>query len=252
MAKLSNAKFVKEKVKVLIPMWLIRHVLGVRPTEVLHVGAHLAEERDAYVKHGFGPLNWIEASPEAIAVLKQILAKTPDRIWEGAAWDEDGAALKLNHMSNSQASSVLKPDELLRTYSEITQVGSTTVKSLRIDSLSLNFTAPLSVFMDIQGAEAKALAGMSGIIARVGMIYVEVDYGHLYVGAPAPEQLSEMLRPLGFYPALTRMTSKGWGDRIYFNSAFYPLDMNMRLRILVCRTLFFASKFMARAKATKE
>jgi hypothetical protein len=57
----------------LISVKSLNNVWGVKPIGVLHVGAHEAEELEAYTKNGWMPITWVEAQPSKIEYLKKKL-----------------------------------------------------------------------------------------------------------------------------------------------------------------------------------
>ena len=54
----------------LVPVDALARTFGVRPTGVLHVGAHEAEEWDDYQRFGWGPVIWVEMLPEKAELLR--------------------------------------------------------------------------------------------------------------------------------------------------------------------------------------
>ena len=55
------------------PIDLGRH-WNVFPSNVLHVGAHIGEEKDLYEEAGWGSVIWVEAQPELVKNLAQKLS----------------------------------------------------------------------------------------------------------------------------------------------------------------------------------
>jgi len=77
--------------RMLIPVRDLVTVWGVEPRGVLHVGAHEAEEADAYAAAGWQPVWWVEMLPDKCAALSAKFRDDPlNRVLQGACWDEDG------------------------------------------------------------------------------------------------------------------------------------------------------------------
>jgi hypothetical protein len=75
---------------------------------IIHVGAHEAEELDAYEAFGITQVLWIEANPYKASLLSAKLAGHRQmRLGMFAAAGNDGGVVNLNIANNGQSSSVL-------------------------------------------------------------------------------------------------------------------------------------------------
>src|ERR1043165_5886428 len=93
----------------LIPFETLRKRFNVRPTGVLHVGANVGEEAEAYHHGGIKTVVWIEGNPDLLPALRENLAEYPHNyIFNFLAGDENRRAIL--HVSNNagQSSSVLE------------------------------------------------------------------------------------------------------------------------------------------------
>ena len=79
---------------------------GVKPKNVLHIGAHNAEELEAYTKHNWNQVTWVEAQPDKIEYLKKKLP-VHHKLIEAAVWNESGISLELKVMTNTESTSLL-------------------------------------------------------------------------------------------------------------------------------------------------
>ena len=71
------------------------------------------------------------------------------------------------------------------------------------------------LWMDLQGAELKALMGMGDLLDTVSFIYTEVEYKEMYIGQPLFDTIDRYLTKHGFYLHSKLNTSQWFGDAIY-------------------------------------
>lgn len=183
--------------------------LGVKPSRVLHVGAHHGEEATAYAQAGW-PVVWIEAQE----MLARNLTDEGHHVIHAAVWSEP-KALPFYETSNGQSSSMLPLGSHLEHYPNITVtrtyiVDTTTIDALNIDCDFLN--------LDIQGAELEALKGATRTLENVRYIYTEISTEELYTGQVLEPELSEWLAARGFTQVLRTLTPHGWGDAFYLRN----------------------------------
>ena len=145
------------------PIDLGRH-WKVSPTNVLHVGAHIGEEKELYEEAGWGSVIWVEAQPELAKNLEQRLSGSNDRVICATVWDEDGIPLKLKISSNSGSSSLLDFGTHKDSYPHITFADEIDVTTTRLDSILEARELPSFLNLDIQGVELQALRGLGNLI----------------------------------------------------------------------------------------
>lgn len=154
-----------------------RYRLSLR--HALHVGAHHGEEDALYRRLGIEPI-YVEANPEAFAVLRQAL---PDRECHPVAIADREGIADFHVTSFDQSSSLLPLKKHLKIYPGIVercliQVPCTTIDALlgpRRNQIDL-------INMDIQGAELLALRGASQTLPHVKCLVTEVNRAELYEG----------------------------------------------------------------------
>jgi FkbM family methyltransferase len=201
---------------VLIPLEQLPHrkIRG-----IIHIGAHEAEELDAYLKPGINEALWIEANPSLYPLLRQKLARfTQMRLGEFAAGEETGVGM-LNVANNGQSSSLLElgthqqdhPDiSFTRTERVYIQPVDQWLESLGIDRSIYSF-----VNLDVQGYELSALKGMSSQLRHVDYVYTEVNRREVYRACAQKSDIDRYLAINGLHRAVTAMTAYGWGDALY-------------------------------------
>lgn len=195
-----------------------RHNLTLRG--VLHVGAHECEERGAYNNAGVSDDNiiWLEGNPHLVQLQQQ--RDTNVRIYQALVSDEDNPKCSLIVTNNGQSSSILELGTHRDSYPSVVEIQRLTLPSITIDTFlqqhpeipqqNINF-----VNMDIQGAELKALRGMTRLLPQCQALYLEVNTRHVYQGCALLDELDGFLLPHGFQRVELKMTNEGWGDALY-------------------------------------
>ena len=199
------------------PLYL-RKWFGARPTGVLHVGAHEAEEFEAYRRANFGPTIWVEAQAELLPRIREVIEGTDDVLLEAVAWSESGKEFNFQVTSETQSSSLYGLAEHLVEYPQIKTTEERKVTTTRLDEVISQEARFDFVTLDIQGAELEALKGMGNLISKVRWIFTEVNRREMYAGIPLVEELDDFLSKQGFERVVTLWNPAGWGDALYAKS----------------------------------
>jgi FkbM family methyltransferase len=212
----------------MIQLWRIN------PMGVLHVGAHLGEEKPEYERYGFGKIFWVEANPVLCDRLKKI---TQDEVFQGLVWSESNLDRKFYVGGDTGVSSTLAPGLINQIYPSIVftselNMKTTTLQDLIPQTCDYNF-----VNFDVQGAELHAMKGLGDLINKVQYIYTEVSFVKLYKDSELLPDLDAFLKNSGFRRvALKRVTGKGWGEAFYVRTS--NLNSKEKLRLWI-GTVFF-------------
>ena len=207
----------------LIPVNELIEDFNVKPTSILHVGAHLAEESLEYDKNFNVPVLWIEAQPELCLVLRKTLNPKTNTIVEACVFEKDNELLTLNISSNSQSSSILQLGTHADTYPDVKVTEKVTVKTKRLDTILADKEVPDFVNLDIQGVELKALKSLGISISKVQTIYTEVNKWNVYEGCDMIKDIDNYLKVYGFKRITVRWVFRaGWGDALYVNRNVPP------------------------------
>ena len=220
---------------------------GVEPTQILHVGAHKAEELESYLSAGCRHIFWVEAQQDCVDALKSRLDPLVNTVIEAAIWDEDGVELKFNIASNSESSSLYEFGTHLSSYPDINFDDNFIVKTRKLDSV-IPKTAKIDfVNLDIQGAELRALQGFTESLPQVKWIYSEVNSKSVYEGCAMVEEMDEFLGNSVFRRVTVRWWKKdGWGDALYVRSSV-KVPKKFQIYLLKNRSqLFWHAKNLAR------
>lgn len=212
---------------VLIPMQELAQRHGVRPKSIVHVGAHLAEERGDYRKYGVKDVLWIEGNPLLIPEIEANIAAYPGhRVVCAMVGSEEGAEVAFNVANNGMSSSVLPFGTHAERHPEVHYVGQQTATLTTIDRL-VGGCGPDGLFLalDIQGYELEALRGAEKTLRRTSVVYAEINVEPLYDHCGLLPEVDEFLRMHGFECFTIRMCGcarkdcsdggnryVGWGD----------------------------------------
>ena len=221
---------------------------GVKPKNVLHIGAHNAEELEAYTKHNWNQVTWVEAQPDKIEYLKKKLP-VHQKLIEAAVWNESGISLELKVMTNTESTSLLNLGTHASEHPSVTLNYEIPIKTQVLnDLIPLNETPDL-ITLDIQGAELKALEGFGTRIRDVRWIYCEVNKDYLYEGCCLVSDLDTYLEKFGFKRIVTRWTYHGWGDALFVQKNLIPSEnLIRRLLMKLSEWIWLAKDFKMRVK----
>jgi len=189
--------------------------INCRPNKgILHIGAHLCEEKPIYNDIGITDDNilWIEANndlinPEQKNILNAVISDKNDEIVDFII------------TNNMQSSSILELYKHLEEHPCVIEIGRRKVKTITLNTLYENNNIPFDrydfITLDIQGAELKALKGANKILPYVKAIYTEVSTKELYKNCVLLPELDEFLEEHGFKRIIINMTPNYWGDALY-------------------------------------
>lgn len=185
---------------------------------VLHLGAHIAEEAEEYVKVGAGEVWWVEANPALIHQLRLNVQPFGHHVIEALIWDVDDVDLDLNVTNNVMSSSVLPLGTHLKVAPMVQYVDKIACTTTTVDSLAARHGIRANYLeMDLQGAELHALQGAEQFLNQVLFIGTEINFDELYVGCVRAHELDAWLEARGFERVKTVMAENdvGWGDCLY-------------------------------------
>jgi FkbM family methyltransferase len=215
----------------LIPVIELIEDFNAKPSSILHVGAHLAEESVEYDKYFKVPVIWIEAQSKLCSELRKKLNPKTNTIIEGCVYETDNKILTLNISSHSPSASILDFGTHADAYPDIKVTEKITVNSKRLDTILYGREIPDFVNLDIQGVELKAIKSLGNLINKVQMIYTEVNKKHVYDGCDLIQDIDNYLRLYGFKRISTRWWfMDGWGDALYVNPNFPPRNLRQIIR----------------------
>jgi len=170
-------------------------------TLVVHVGAHMGEERHRYFKMQKSVI-WIEAVPEYANLLKRKLLKFPNQtVICALAGSEEGISRTIN-VAGSLSSTLYLSQESINNGLFINIESQEQVTERRLDELLRGMweLEYLHLVIDVQGAELQVLRGATEILVRVNSLRVEVSTSDRYEGGTRYGELVDFLANFSLIP----------------------------------------------------
>ena len=198
---------------------------------ILHIGAHMCEERALYntINIGDNDTLWIEAIGEIVGYVKKINENI--NIVQAVITDNDDEELSFMITNNKESSSIFNFGTHAIEHPQVFEIERRRLKSITLNTLFERNNIPRDRYdfinIDIQGAELKALKGAARILPHIKAIYAEVNEKMLYEGTWLLPELDEYLATFNFKRVITNMTQHGWGDALYIKNYVIPAVINM-------------------------
>jgi FkbM family methyltransferase len=188
-----------------------------KPKGILHVGANIGEEAEAYNAHGVENVIWVEANESLMPILKENVFKYKGhKVLNACIGDIEGEEVMF-HISNNagQSSSYLELGTHKIQHPEVHYTEHVPMKTIRIDSIRQKFDDFDWVSLDIQGAELKALRGMGDLLRQFRFVYSEVNRKEVYKGCALLPDMDSYLHKFGFKRVETAKWIGDWSDALW-------------------------------------
>lgn len=188
-----------------------------KPSGIIHIGAHLMEERENYLKHDIENIIWIEANPNIYNQITKIIHKNNEKILNYTVSNLDDQVINFNITNNGQSSSILELDKHKIYHPSIYVTETIKVKTKRMDSVINIENIDINLYdflnLDIQGAELLALKGFGKLLDNIKYIYTEVNRDEIYKNCAQISEIDEYL--INYSRVETLWTHANWGDAFY-------------------------------------
>jgi FkbM family methyltransferase len=205
---------------------------GLRLQRLVHVGAHLGQERHRYDALGYRDILWIEGAQEVHARLAESLAAHQiERARQGLPavlhrsacallTDREGDQAVLREFSNDGMSSSIfaSTQTLKQRWPELSETGRLQPARTRtLDGLlaELAFDPVDVLVVDVQGAELLVLKGATHTLKHVKAVVSEVSTQALYEGGVLFDELRDYLDGHGF---AAMSTPRRHGDMLFVHT----------------------------------
>jgi FkbM family methyltransferase len=182
-------------------------------TGLVHVGAHLGQERDLYSQYGLNVL-WIEPLGELFRELEKNIAALPrQRAVQCLVTDRDDVEYPFHVASNDGASSSILELHLHRDiWREITYTRTTTMKSKTLATIFAELGQPRADYdalvMDTQGSELLVLKGAEPLLPQFKYIQTEVADFEAYKGCFQLADIESYLFRRGYRERARKQTAE--------------------------------------------
>ncbi len=191
--------------------------------DILHVGAHEAEEYSAYAycnESRTSKTYWVEANKDLYnKLLKRFTNDERNFPICAVIGEKDGTKVTFNIANNGQSSSILLLGTHRKAHPEVHYVSSEERYTECLSSIFEVYNLPPDINflnLDIQGAELQALCGLGQYLEQIDYIYTEININSLYKGCALHGEIKGFLEENGFREVEMELSSKhGWGDAFY-------------------------------------
>jgi len=191
------------------------------PKGIIHIGAHIAEERDSYLSSGISNIIWIEGNPDLVKRISHLNSDS-EKVIGCLISDVNTESTTFNITNNGQSSSILNLDKHLIHHPQVQVEKSLILPTRRMDSIIEDHKIDMNRFnflnLDIQGYELYALQGFGEYLHCIDFIYTEVNTDHLYENCPLINDIDQYLAYFGFERKETYITEFEWGDALYIKT----------------------------------
>jgi FkbM family methyltransferase len=188
-------------------------------TNILHVGAHEAQELDDYIECGAKKIHWVEANTELAAKLTDRLDKSIHKVTNAVVSNEDNKEVVFKIANNTQSSSILDLGEHSNLFPDIYYIHeekrlTKTLNSILTEEPFLDRINFLNI--DIQGAELLALEGLYNHLNFIESIYIEINDSEVYKNCSKTNEIDKFLNKFNFERKEKYLYSNHpWGDAFY-------------------------------------
>jgi FkbM family methyltransferase len=203
------------------PLGLIKR-LGQQCHGVIHVGANIGQEFDSYCRAGLASVVYIEPIPELFAKLKQrVSLAAGHHAVQALCTESEGEEVAFYVASNNGESSSIFPfgshaDRHPHvTYQATLRLRTTTLDRIVFETPGIRHDLLDCLVIDVQGAEAKVLAGGTRTLQLCRFVFVEISEGGLYRGDAPFQEIILMLTRAGFLLKSLDLNRHGWGNAFF-------------------------------------
>lgn len=180
----------------------IQKSLIIQSNGILHIGAHIGQERYTYnsLKK---PVLWIEAIPEIFTILtKNIAGLYKQEALCALLGDVDKSLSKFHLASNGMASSSLLEFGSQKGFKNLNMTGNLSLEMRRLDRIcSQGYLKRYNHWVvDVQGAEMKVLEGTGKLIKHCDSLLIEVSTREVYASGTAWTDLRAFLVHNNLHP----------------------------------------------------
>jgi FkbM family methyltransferase len=201
--------------------WVDRFAIQSAP--LIHIGAHLVQEKDEYSNLNFTPVLWFEGIPEIAGQAQILLDGYPDqKIINSALWSEAGIS-KIFHYAGHEgsSSSLLTPFLITASHPEVRKTNEflvvTSTLDIELGNLGENTRYKILV-LDVQGAEIEVLKGCKQTLENIDYIISEISQIELYKNDAQVGELASLLCDLGYIFVASEMNrATGWGEGLFIH-----------------------------------
>jgi FkbM family methyltransferase len=171
--------------------WHLSRVRG-----VVHVGAHIGEERDVYARYGLDVI-WIEPNPTAFNQLCKNISTLPkQRAVNHLVTDRDGVKYSFNVRGTS--SSILEFGRASEIWPGVTTQATIALNSVTLDTLLGDDDRYQAIVLDTEGSELLVLKGATRLLPKIRNVLTEAADFESYVGCAQVDDIVNFMSDFDF------------------------------------------------------
>ncbi len=206
---------------------LISHYNVGRVSGVIHAGAHIGEEREAYERLPCRNVLWIEGNSSLLPELEANVLPLGHKVANELLSATDGEELTFHLTNNNQSSSILEFGTHTEVSPDVWFIEDRTLFTKTLDTVvkEAEFTDFNFLNMDLQGAELLCLKGGADTISKLDYIYTEINEDYLYKDCVLLPELKDFLVDFELVNLLQAGAPErgpgwvGWGDGFYIRKS---------------------------------
>jgi hypothetical protein len=183
---------------------------------VLHIGAHVGREINAYRKANIKNVMFFEPLPHTFEKLKQYVGENGAIFINKALGNKTGKAeMYVEYNNESQSSSILEPALHVKQYPNIIFNDKIEVEIDKLDNIPYLRNDYNFINIDVQGYELEVFKGAPKSLYTIDYIMTEINRADLYKDCVLEEELDNFLFEFGFIRVETYWAGVTWGDALY-------------------------------------
>jgi FkbM family methyltransferase len=185
---------------------------------VLHIGAHVGQEYDDYMKYGIKNIIFFEPVVSTYTKLLETIPQSDNvKIINLALGNTTGEIdMFIETANQGMSSSILEAGTHLTSYPQITFDTKETVKIDKLDNVEFDRSLYNTINLDVQGYELEVLKGAVETLKHIDVIFSEVNMGEVYKGCAKLGDIDEFLKQYNFTRVHTHIYEDVfYGDAIY-------------------------------------
>lgn len=171
-----------------------------RPLRVVEVGVHHGTDTQRLARVAGGRMEWVGLEPDprnVAACIRHGVHVLPfaasDREGVAEFWLSDGETPGCPGRRHTDSSSLERPTAHLEEHPWCTFDQRVSVYTVRLDDVVPPEFAPDLLWVDVQGAQRRVLAGAQSVLSRTHWLFIECHPAPMYENEPTFEELCALL-----------------------------------------------------------
>lgn len=215
---------IAKNIRMIISIQELQRNYSVSPKGIIHVGAHLLEERQSYLDVGPKKILWVEGNPALACRIREIIesSRTPfcDEKFASQLIDVvSGKKVSFHLAQNTQVSSLLEFGLHSEEWPDIVHGPVVDLETQRLEKIieATGLACDQIDFLnvDVQGVELRVIRSLGKHLKNIQWIYTEINVRDTYLGCDKLWMIDSYLVFRGFRRRELKFATRGWGDAFY-------------------------------------